>query len=160
MWCWNAHVGKSMSYGKDNSFLSGEAFQTILQMDLTFQPSDKFDIEKCIQTMQNWIPKCTWVCAVSRLSSSNFNVALHKCHRMTDYKTHQLDSERVCNPLWIKSCSGMNQRHSGAEIIDTRDYADLRNTLCIWRFSECKLHQPWKQEALHHYGRRDKAGGG
>lgn len=48
-------------------------------------------------------------------------------------------------------------RHSGKEVTQTRGPTALRNTLGIYKFSECKLCQLWKQEALHHYGRRNKA---
>lgn len=73
---------------------------------------------------------------------------------MTDYTAHPQGSRTSSgHPLWVKSYSS----HSGKEVTQTRGSTALRNTLGIHKFSECKLCQLWKQEALHHYGRRNKA---
>lgn len=70
---------------------------------------------------------------------------------------HQLDSEEVSNPGGLKEAPACIRGRG--KIIDTRDYADLRNTLGTRKFSECKRRQPREQEALHHDGSRDKARG-
>lgn len=104
-----------------------------------------------------WPESEMWTCGISTL----LNLLLLR-RRVMGWQIAPCTSvgfRKVLKPLWVKSSSSMNQSPSGKEIIDTRDYADLRNTLGTRKFSECKLRQPWKQEALHHDGRRDKARG-
>lgn len=83
------------------------------------------------------------------------NAASHKNRRRTNCTKHQSNLEKSLKSIRREKLF----RHGGEEIIDRRDYADVRNNPCVRTFSECKLRQPWQQEALHHYGRTHKEEG-